>query len=50
MRREGEEHTVRVAAGAVDLDGDLSLPEGAAALFCSLTAAAAVASARAIAT
>src|ERR1700730_16352811 len=29
MRWEGEEHTVRVAAGAVDLDGDLSLPQGA---------------------
>src|SRR5438132_9521238 len=29
MQWEGEEHTVRVAAGAVDLDGNLSLPEGA---------------------
>ena len=29
MRWGGEEHTVRVAAGPVFLDGDLSLPEGA---------------------
>jgi dienelactone hydrolase len=29
MRWEGEEHTVRVAAGPVCLDGNLSLPEGA---------------------
>jgi putative phosphoribosyl transferase len=29
MRWEREEHTVRVAAGPVFLDGDLSLPEGA---------------------
>src|SRR5438128_11436576 len=29
MQWEGEEHTVRVAAGAVDLEGNLSLPEGA---------------------
>src|SRR6266850_6099660 len=29
MRWEGEECTVRVAAGPVDLDGNLSLPEGA---------------------
>src|SRR4030088_2080080 len=29
MRWESEEHTVRVAAGAVFLEGNLSLPEGA---------------------
>jgi putative phosphoribosyl transferase len=29
MRWEGEEHTVRVAAGPVFLDGNLNLPEGA---------------------
>src|SRR5438132_12944352 len=29
MQWEGEEHRVRVASGAVDLEGNLSLPEGA---------------------